>query len=434
LSFADDFVPAPLLARLSNRRREFVEAVQKYQNQLLAQARQAWHQTPLRTATEKAFLETPRHAFVSRYREWGTKEWHEISADNLIEHLARIYATNVLILVGDDDADIRATISEPMFALGMLNMLQLERGQRVFELGAGSGWNAAMMGHLVGPSGHVYSVEIIPELARQAAKNIEAQGIKTVTIIEGDGGDGYAPGAPYDCAIFTAGTFDLPRYFYQQIKEDGLLLVVIKTEGGGDTLFILKKRADHFESIDSMQCGFVQMRGKHHMDSLEPVDLETLPEWASLQSQEQSSTPFWWGGKGVSSFAFRTQGIRSFLGVTEPLFRAFKTGKTKGKPYEEHYFGLWDKPGGSLVIARDDRLVAYGSLAAKERLVQDIEEWFHLGMSTPANFKLQVYPLDARLAAGTKQWLVKRSESQFLWSLDQDQRANTALEPTTAAP
>lgn len=90
--------------------------------------------------------------------------------------------------------------------------------------------------------------------------------------------------------------------------------------------------------------------------------------------------------------------------------------------------------GGSLVIARDDRLIAYGSLAAKERLVQDIEEWVRLGMPTPANFTLQVYPLNARLATGTKQWLVKRSESQFLWSLDEGQRANTVLEPTTTAP
>jgi protein-L-isoaspartate(D-aspartate) O-methyltransferase len=395
-----------------------VETVQKYQNQLLAQARRVCYQTPLSPAVEKAYLETPRHAFVSRYREWGTKEWHEINADNLIEHLAKLYASRVLILFGDDDEDIRSTISEPTFVLRMLDMLRLEPGQRVFELGAGSGWNAALMGHLVGPSGHVYSLEIIPELARQATENIKALRIETVSIIEGDGGNGYAPGAPYDRGIFTAGTFDLPQYFYQQIKEDGLLLVVIKTEGGGDTLFILKKAGDHFESADSMQCGFVQMRGKYYIDSLEPVDLETIPEWASLQYQERSSTPFWWGGKGKNSFGLRTQGIRSFLGVTEPLFRAFKTGKTKEKPYEEHYFGLWDKPGGSLVIAKDDRFIAYGSLAAKKRLVQDIEEWVRLGMPTPASFTLRVYPVDVRLAAGTKQWLVKRTESQFLWSLD----------------
>jgi protein-L-isoaspartate O-methyltransferase len=211
------------------------ESIQKYQNQLLDQIRRVHYQNPLSQATEKAYLETPRHAFVSRYRKWGTKDWHEIGAENLSGHLAMLYARHVLILFGDDDENIPSTISEPSFVLRMLDMLRLEPGHRVFELGAGSGWNAALIGNIVGPSGHVYSLEIIPELARQASDTIEALGIKTVSIIEGDGGEGYAAGAPYDRATFTAGTYDLPRHFYQQIKQDGLVLVVIKSEGGGDT-------------------------------------------------------------------------------------------------------------------------------------------------------------------------------------------------------
>lgn len=394
------------------------ESIQKYQNQLLDQARRVHYRNPLSQATEKAYLETPRHAFVSRYREWGSKEWHEINSDNLSEYLAMLYASRVLILFGDDDEDIRSTISEPIFVLRMLDMLQLEPGHRVFELGTGSGWNAALIGNSVGPEGHVYSVEIIPELARQASETIKSLGIETVSIIEGDGGDGHAPGAPYDRATFTAGTYDLPRHFYQQIKQDGLLLIVIKSEGGGDTLFILKKVGDHFESTDAMQCGFVQMMGKYHIDNLEPIALERTPEWAALQKQELSRTPFWWGGKGEDSFLWRTLGIRSFLGIIEPHFKAFKTGKTEDKPYEEHYFGLWDESGGSLVIAKDDYLISYGSLGAKERLIQDIEHWVHLGMPTPSSLALQVYPIDFPLAAGANQWLVKRAESQFLWSLE----------------
>jgi protein-L-isoaspartate(D-aspartate) O-methyltransferase len=394
------------------------ESIQKYQNQLLDQARRVHYQNPLSQATEKAYLETPRHAFVSRYREWGSKEWHEISADNLNEHVAMLYASRALILFGDDDENIRSTISEPIFVLRMLDMLQLEPGHHVFELGAGSGWNAALIGSIVGPSGHVFSVEIIPELARQASETIKRLGIETVSIIEADGGYGYGPGAPYDRATFTAGTYDLPRHFYQQIKQDGLLLVVIKTEGGGDTLFILKKVGDHFESTDSMQCGFVQMTGRYQVDSLEPICLEMMPEWATLENQELSRTPFWWGGKGKDGFMWRTLGIRSFLGIIEPHFQAFKTGKTEEKPYEEHYFGLWDKPSGSLVITKDDSLISYGSLAAKERLIQDIEHWVRLGMPTPSSFALQVYPVDSPLEVGANQWLVKRAESQFLWSLE----------------
>jgi protein-L-isoaspartate(D-aspartate) O-methyltransferase len=394
------------------------ESIQKYQSQLLDQARRVHYQNPLSQATEKAYLETPRHAFVSRYREWGTKEWHEISADNLNEHLAMLYASRVLILFGDDDENIRSTISEPIFVLRMLDMLRLEPGHRVFELGAGSGWNAALMGNIVGPGGHVYSLEIIPEIAKQASEAIKKLGIETVSIIEADGGYGYDAGAPFDRATFTAGTYDLPRHFYQQIKQDGLLLVVIKSEGGGDTLFILRKVGDHFESTDSMQCGFVQMTGRYQINSLEPICLEMMPEWSSLENQELSRTPFWWGGKGKDSFMWRTLGIRSFLGIMEPHFQAFKTRKTEAMPYEEHYFGLWDKQNGSLVIAKDDYLISYGNPETKELLIQDIEYWVQLGMPTPSSLALQVYPIDIPLAAGTNQWLVKRAESQFLWSLE----------------
>ena len=97
---------------------------------------------------------------------------------------------------------------------------------------------------------------------------MDVLGIKNVKVIEGDGGEGYAAGAPYDRAIFTAGAYDLPHPFFEQIKEGGLFLVVIKNEGGGDTLFLLRKEHEYFESMDSMPCGFVQMRGKYQLDSL----------------------------------------------------------------------------------------------------------------------------------------------------------------------
>jgi protein-L-isoaspartate(D-aspartate) O-methyltransferase len=89
-----------------------------------------------------------------------------------------------------------------------------------------------------------------------------------------------------------------------------------------------------------MPCGFVQLRGKYQISSLEPITVETLPEWMELQQQEISKTPFWWGGKGKAWFVWRMLGIRSFPGITEPLFRAFKTDKAAEQPREEHYFGL----------------------------------------------------------------------------------------------
>jgi hypothetical protein len=116
-----------------------------------------------------------------------------------------------------------------------------------------------------------------------------------------------------------------------------------------------------------------------------------------------------------SSFIWRTLGIRSFLGVTEPLFKAFKTAKTKERPHEDQYFGLWDHQQGSLVVAKDDQLVSYGHPGAKEGLRQDLARWVDLGMPTTTSFDLRVYPIDASLTFGHNEWLVKRRESLFLW-------------------
>jgi len=394
-----------------------MEAAEHFQHQLLKQIRYANRSSPISGETERAYLETPRHLFVSRYRRVGSKHWSDVNADNLEEHLKEIYADGPLILFGDDDSELASTISQPSLVLRMLDLLRLGSGQNVFELGAGSGWNAALMGRLIGPSGHVYSSEIIPEMANRAASAVQNTGIGNVSILEADGSEGYAAGAPYDRAIFTAGTYDLPRPFYDQVKNGGFILIVIKTEGGGDCLFLLKKAGDHFESIDSMLCAFVSMTGKHASEGLEPIYLERMPDWAQLSKQQLATTPFWWSGKGKESFAWRTWGIRSYLAITEPLFRVFKPEKTAGSPYEESYFGLWDESGKSLVLAKEDCLISYGTPSAKERLLEDLRSWISFGMPTTANFYLRVFPEDVPLVPGKNQWIVKRHDSQFLWSL-----------------
>jgi protein-L-isoaspartate(D-aspartate) O-methyltransferase len=393
-----------------------MESAEKYQRQLLEQAQAIYHETPLSQATQKAYLATPRHQFVRRERRWGVKDWTDVNVDNLEEHLATLYSDRALVLFGDDDDDVPSTISQPSFVLRMLDMLQLEQGQKVFELGGGSGWNAALMGQLVGSQGCVYSLELLPEMAHAAAATIDALGIKNVKVIEGDGGEGYAAGAPYDRAIFTAGAYDLPHPFFEQIKEGGLFLVVIKNEGGGDTLFLLRKEHEYFESMDSMPCGFVQMRGKYQLDSLKPVQIEALPEWSELKNKPVNTRPFWWGGKGKQDFPWRTLGVRSFLGITELSFRAFKTESSEHLR-EQYYFGLWDQAQKSLVIAKDDLLLSYGNSTAEQRLLKALEKWINLGMPGAASFSLKIYPIDYPLTANENEWIVKRRESQFLWSL-----------------
>jgi hypothetical protein len=196
-----------------------------------------------------------------------------------------------------------------------------------------------------------------------------------------------------------------------------MMLVVIKNAGGGDDLFFLEMVDEHFESRYAMPCGFVQLTGKYKIDSLDPIPVEALPEWRELSQREVGRRPFWWGGKGREWFMWQTAGIRSFLGVTEPSFRAFKVPRTDAVGVEQQYWGLWDSGSTSLVLARDDELISYGSEKATERLLQLVHRWVDLGMPTASSFRLKAFRGNRPVATADDQWIVERQESQFVWTL-----------------
>lgn len=390
-------------------------SVSYLQNQILEMTRDLFANDKIDQEIETAFIETPRHLFIKRYKLSQEEEWHEVNESNLAEHLLILYQNRSLSLWREDNDKRVSTISQPSLVLYMLNLLRLKPGHKVLELGAGSGWNAALMGHIVGASGHVYSMEIIPEVATRAIENIAQFDINNVSIIEGDAIDGCESESPFDRIIFTAGTFDLPRNLYHQIKEGGLLLVVIKVEGGADNLFLLQKKGEHFESVNSSPCKFVPMTGKYNLDSFDPIHLEDLPEWAELQTKEISKTSFWWGFK-EAGFIWLTMPIRFFLSIREPLFQTFQSLKTDSEP--ENFFGIWDKENQSLAIVKDNHIIAYGNSHARECLWNNIRSWVDLGMPNGSCFKLQIYPINAPIPVKDDQWIVKRHESQFIWQLD----------------
>jgi hypothetical protein len=84
------------------------------------------------------------------------------------------------------------------------------------------------------------------------------------------------------------------------------------------------------------------------------------------------------GGKGKEGLVWTTLGVRSFLGITEPAFRAFKTAKLNEDSGEDYYFGLWDAADDSLVVAKDEWLFTYGNTKAQARLLQRLHDWIAL--------------------------------------------------------
>jgi protein-L-isoaspartate(D-aspartate) O-methyltransferase len=120
------------------------------------------------------------------------------------------------------------TISAPHMVAIMVEAMQAREGQRVLEVGGGSGYHAAVMAHLVGPTGHVYTVERVEVLADRARANLEAAGLSdVVTVLEGDGSCGWSEHAPYDRISVACAAPDVPRQMLKELKEGGILLIPV---------------------------------------------------------------------------------------------------------------------------------------------------------------------------------------------------------------
>jgi protein-L-isoaspartate(D-aspartate) O-methyltransferase len=116
------------------------------------------------------------------------------------------------------------TISQPTTVMLMTSALELEEGNKVLEVGSGSGYQAALIGKIVGRKGKVVSMEVIPELVQYARSNLRHARISNVEVHEGDGSRGFPSEAPFDRIILTAACREFPKPLIDQLKVDGIIL------------------------------------------------------------------------------------------------------------------------------------------------------------------------------------------------------------------
>lgn len=129
------------------------------------------------------------------------------------------------------------TISQPTTVMIMLQALELKKTDVVLEVGAGSGYNAALLSKL---ATKVYTVEFLKPLADFAKKNLASCGISNVAVIHADGGNGYPKAAPFDKIIITAACPSVPPPLFEQLKEDGILVAPLGPAGAQE-MFAFKK-------------------------------------------------------------------------------------------------------------------------------------------------------------------------------------------------
>ena len=150
------------------------------------------------------------------------------------------------------------TISQPYIVAFMTESLNLTGREKVLEVGAGSGYQAAV---LASTGCRVISIERLPELVLLARKNLDNAKIDNVQVVEGDGTKGFEEEAPYDRIIVTAAGPEVPNSLLEQLAPDGILLIPVGQRWSQE-LVRVKRKTDGFERETILGCVFVPLIGE----------------------------------------------------------------------------------------------------------------------------------------------------------------------------
>ncbi|WP_433616937.1 methyltransferase, FxLD system [Dactylosporangium sp. CA-139114] len=196
-------------------------------------------------AVERAFRTVPRHLFLP-----GVP-------------LPTAYGTQPVVTKRDSDGASISSASKPNLVAAMLEQLQAKPGQRVLEIGAATGINAALLAELTDPSGTVVTIELDDDLAAGARAALDRAGYPHVTVICGDGTLGHPAAAPYERIIVTAEAFDIVEAWWDQLAPGGRLVAPVRLHGSGLTrsLGFARNANGSLTSTEAEVCGFVPMRG-----------------------------------------------------------------------------------------------------------------------------------------------------------------------------
>jgi protein-L-isoaspartate(D-aspartate) O-methyltransferase len=210
---------------------------------LIDQLKQNIPEFILTSEIEEAFRAVPRHVFLP-----------DLPLD-------QVYRDDAIV-TKKEGASALSSSSQPSVMVMMLKQLGLEPGHRVLEIGAGTGYNAALMAYMVGETGKVTTVDIDEDIASGARERLTEAGFGRVEVVCADGGYGHEGSAPYDRIIITAGTEEISPAWREQLKQGGRLVVPLSIlPGGPQTSVCFELNGERLTSVSIILCGFMPLRG-----------------------------------------------------------------------------------------------------------------------------------------------------------------------------
>ena len=349
-----------------------------------------------------AFAAVPRHLFLP-----------DVPPD-------RAYRDEAIITKVRDGINLSSSSQPAMMAL-MLGQLALEPGQRILEIGAGTGYNAALLRCLVGARGQVTTVDVDDDIVAAARAALVAVGYGEVATILGDGGYGHAPNAPYDRIILTVGADDLLPAWIEQLRPAGLLVLPLNL-GAEMYSVAFRKQPDGTLSSESLTpCGFIRLRGAFasaarsltvgewdiHCVPGPRLDPAALP---ALLAAELAPAPLPADALAASLFL-------AFSG--EPLAQLIARANPATAP--DIRLALLDTAAGSGCLlppwagadATTGHARRFGTPDAHARLRDHLDRWRALGRPQAAQLRVRALPHATR-AAASDTWTITRPHATFL--------------------
>lgn len=233
--------PEPLISPSSSAKTPFATATLEFDEDALAEKRMSMVEQTIENRgvsdpdVLRAMQTAPRHRFVPA------------------DYVDQAYADHPLPI------GYGQTISQPYIVAWMTELLALQPGEKVLEIGTGSGYQAAVLAELGDID--VYSIEIVPELAEQAAARLRDLGYTGVHVKQGDGYYGWEECAPFDAIIVTAAPDHLPAPLAQQLKDGGRLVIPIGPQGGYQSLWQFVKDGKELRAYNMGGVIFVPFTG-----------------------------------------------------------------------------------------------------------------------------------------------------------------------------
>ncbi|MEY9841746.1 methyltransferase, FxLD system [Streptacidiphilus sp. EB103A] len=230
-------------------------AAARFRNTLVDKIRESGYARD--SAVEAALRTVPRHLFVP---------------DATLEEA---YADSPVNIKYDTDGTSISCASQPGVVALMLDQLDAQPGERILELGAGTGYNAALLAYLVGDSGHVTTIDVDDDLVEGARAHLAAGGFSNVEALTRDGALGHAEGAPYQRIIATVGAHGVPHAWLDQLAPGGRLVVPQRLTGSVSRSIAYEQHEGRWTSVTSKMNTFMPLRRGIADDDRRVIPLST---------------------------------------------------------------------------------------------------------------------------------------------------------------